>query len=94
MGKMIIEKLARAVGVCIVSTTHCTHLKFAANFFFDIVLNIKQSEGDIILISFLSSKNVRSFPSISAINQMSKIQPNRKCFQYSISGNFRDDLIL
>lgn len=38
------------IGVWIVSTTNCTRLKYAVYFLVNIVLNIKQPEGNIILI--------------------------------------------
>lgn len=48
MAKIIIE--TTATDGCIVSKTDCTHLKFADYFVLDIVLNIKQSEENVILI--------------------------------------------
>lgn len=62
MDKMIIEKTARAIeihciGACIVSTTDCTHFKFAVYFVLHIVLNIKQSNGKVNFdIIFLLNK--------------------------------------
>lgn len=51
MAIMIIEKTVKTVrAVRIVSTTDSTHFKFAVYFFLDIVLNIKQSDGTVIMI--------------------------------------------
>lgn len=49
MTKIIFEKTARAVGI-LVSALFLQHIKFAVYFVLDIVLNIKQFEGNVILI--------------------------------------------
>lgn len=53
MAKMIIGKTARAVwilvSVLLILAIHCTDFKFADYFVLDIILNTKQSEGNVNL---------------------------------------------
>lgn len=53
MAKMIIGKTARAVSILVsvllILAIHCTDFKFADYFVLDIILNTKQSEGNVNL---------------------------------------------
>lgn len=68
------------IGIWIVFTKSCTHIKAVVYFVFDIVLNIKQSKENVylkIIVPFYKFIGILS--AASTINKLCEIKPNRKC---------------